>query len=618
MILRFNFRSFQAVLFFLVISSFIMPDRAWASGFETYTMYGFDRVNVRDEYDSDEVFANFRAVNTGRLGHNVLFRGSSPVDPSLNRSTYADRLLRAYKVNAVINLSDTQSDIDSYRTYRYYHSDYYESLLSQGKVLIAQIPANGYETDKYCRELTSRLAFMTRMPGPYYIHCKEGKDRSGISCIVLECLMGADFQSIAEDYVRTFVDFTRTGHSVSDEQKDTIIRTNVRALMGVVTGQPNETDFDKVDLVKAAEAYLKRGGMTEAEIDQLKKNLSVSYDDPVDVFEGNYYGAVFDYDYYVRNYAEAADYAKNDRRMVLRYFVIYGMYNGHSGNGRFSPADYLKKYPELEQMYGSNKEMLYYHYIRHGQYGEGPVFDDPELYVTMMYRSFLFRKPDPSGLENWSELLRIHSCSGAKAVYGFVYSTEYQLLRLEDSEFIKQMYEIVFRRSPDSSGFNDWLEVLANGASRKKVLEGFLNSSEMKNLCALMGVMPGDFNSEDYIDQNYGAASFVAGLYRFGLNRQFKRDELETWTRVIVTGSRSPSGVAIAFLYGKEYRNLKQSDEAFVKLLYYVLLGRLPSNAELNARIIQLKSGLSRAAEIAEICDSDEFRQFCAKKHMKV
>ena len=180
------------------------------------------------------------------------------------------------------------------------------------------------------------------------------------------------------------------------------------------------------------------------------------------------------------------------------------------------------------------------------------------------------------------------------------------------------MYEIVFRRSPDSSGFNDWLEVLANGASRKKVLEGFLNSSEMKNLCALMGVMPGDFNSEDYIDQNYGAASYVAGLYRFGLNRQFKRDELETWTRVIVTGSRSPSGVAIAFLDGKEYRNLKQSDEAFVKLLYYVLLGRLPSNAELNARIIQLKSGLSRAAEIAEICDSDEFRQFCAKKHMKV
>jgi hypothetical protein len=617
-LVRFRIKLTAVILSAVVTVSLINPPTVHASGFETYKMYGFDRVNVRDEYDSDEVYANFRAVNIGGLGHNVLLRGASPVDPALNRSTYADRLLRAYKVNAVINLSNTSSEIDSYRSYRYYHSDYYDSLLSQGKVLVAKIAANGYETEEYCRELTNRLAFMTKIPGPYYIHCKEGKDRSGIGCLLLECLMGADFNSIAEDYVRTFVDFTRIGYSVSPEQRSAIIDTNVRALMGVVTGLPNETDFDKVNLIQAAEAYLKRGGMSDADIVQLKKNLSVSYDDPVDVFDGNYYGPVFDAGYYMSHYPEAAEYAKNDPRKALRYFVIYGMYRGHSGNGKFDPKEYLKENPRLKEMYGSNNEMLYYHYIRHGQYGEGAVYDDPELYVTMMYHSFLSREPDAGGLANWSELLRQHLCSGAKAVYGFVYSQEYQSLNLDDREFIRQMYDIVFKRTPDNSGYNDWLEVLANGATRRKVLEGFLNSSEMKNLCSIMGVNPGEFNSEDYIDNNYGVASFVASLYRHGLKRQFKREELVTWTQILVDGSRSPSGVALAFLDGNEYRNLRQSDESFIRLLYLVLLGRVPSDAELKSRTQQLKAGATRAEVITDICASEEFRQICAKKHMRI
>lgn len=608
----------QLILSFFLVTSLTVTTVVNASGFETYTMYGFERVNVRDEYDSDEVYANFRAVNTGKLGHNVLLRGSSPVDPVLNRSTYADRLLKAYKVNVVINLSDTSAELESYRNYRYYHSDYYDSLMAQGKVLVSKIAATGYETDTYCKELTSRLMFMTKLPGPYYIHCREGKDRSGISCLILECLMGADFRSIAEDYVRTFVDYTRIGYTVSEEQKNAIVNTNVRALMGVVTGLPNETDFDKVNLVQAAENYLKRGGMSDAQVAQLKKNLSLSYDDPVDVFEGNYYGPVFDAKYYMSHYSEAAEYAKNDPKKALRYFVIYGMYRGHSGNGSFTPQDYLQQNPRLKEMYGSSNEMLYYHYIRHGQYGEGAVYDDPERYVTMMYHSFLSREPDAGGLENWSELLRLHTCTGAKAVYGFVYSPEYQSLHLDDREFIRQMYDIVFRRTPDTSGYNDWLEVLANGASRRKVLEGFLNSSEMKNLCALMGVVPGDFGSEDYIDQHYGTASFVASLYRNGLKRQFKREELETWTQIIVNGNRSPSGVALAFLDGKEYQNLKQSDEAFIKMLYNVLLGRNPSDSELKARIQRLKSGITRAGEITDICASEEFRQICVKKHIKI
>lgn len=47
------------------------------------------------------------------------------------------------------------------------------------------------------------VLFINTHPGPYYIHCRLGTDRTGVLSAVLAALSGADWQSIAADYQKT-------------------------------------------------------------------------------------------------------------------------------------------------------------------------------------------------------------------------------------------------------------------------------------------------------------------------------------------------------------------------------------------------------------------------------
>ena len=606
-----------ATVYCLVLSMVLglaAPDTVCASGFETYTMYGFDRVDVRDCYSSDEVYANFRALSGGSLGENVLLRGSSPVDPSLNRSDYVDRLLEAYRVNCVINLADTDEMIEKFRASELYHSWYYDKIQKDGGVLVAKMPAAGYETQDFCRGMCQRLAFIASRPGPYFIHCKEGKDRSAFACMILECLMGVDYGTIAEDYVKTFESYTRDGSFVKKDELELIRKTNVDAFLGVITGYPNETDFTQINLAEAAERYLKRGGVDDKTVALMKRNLSKSFGAPDRVHEGNCYAAVFDADYYMKSYPEAAWYSAGDEGKALEYFVKYGMDKWHMGSANFDASVYLRSGDVLIEMYGMSPKMYYYHYIRHGQYGEGPVCDDPMLYVTRLYRYFLSREPDSEGLVAWTELMKTKRCTGAKAVYGFVYSREYQAMNISDGEFVSQLYRIIFGREPDREGLNAWLGVLNNCATRKKVLEGFLNSDEMRSACMRMGVDPGLFRSSEYVDINYGASSYAAMLYREMLGRRPEADELEAWTYNLTEGGFGAVLTARNFMESDEFTARKLTNRRFVECMYRALLGREATSDEIAARVQDLKDGFTRRYVMFLICETQEFKNLCQRR----
>ena len=152
---------------------------------------------------------------------------------------------------------------------------------------------------------------------------------------------------------------------------------------------------------------------------------------------------------------------------------------------------------------------------------------------------------------------------------------------------------------------------MRNGATRQKVLEGFLNSLEMKNLCNRMGVLPGTFYSSRFVDVHYQTTAFVANLYREGLERTAAEDELEVWTRALVEG-KSASWVAAAFLDGAEFRQREVSDDIFVTILFRTLLKREPGPSEIVFRVGQLAEGMTRGQEVAEICCSDEFGIICS------
>lgn len=56
---------------------------------------------------------------------------------------------------------------------------------------------------EYLNALQKIAKFMISHPGPFYIHCRLGSDRTGVTCAIFSALCGASWKEIAEDYEKT-------------------------------------------------------------------------------------------------------------------------------------------------------------------------------------------------------------------------------------------------------------------------------------------------------------------------------------------------------------------------------------------------------------------------------
>ena len=60
---------------------------------------------------------------------------------------------------------------------------------------------------------------MSKNEGPYYIHCVEGKDRTGFVCAVIEGLANATYEEIVDDYMKTYDNYYGVNESSNREKK---------------------------------------------------------------------------------------------------------------------------------------------------------------------------------------------------------------------------------------------------------------------------------------------------------------------------------------------------------------------------------------------------------------
>jgi len=111
-------------------------------------------------------------------------------------------------------------------------------------------------------------------------------------------------------------------------------------------------------------------------------------------------------------------------------------------------------------------------------------------FVTRFYQQCLDRNPDPLGLEGWSNALFYHDLTGADVARGFIYSPEFIEKNTTNEEYLTILYKAFFNRNPDPAGFNGWLAVLNDGTDRGYVLDGFIYSIEFYELCEDYGIIP--------------------------------------------------------------------------------------------------------------------------------
>ncbi len=239
----------------------------------TYEALGQSYSTDRSTYESDEAFANFRAMSGGNLKENFIFRGASPVDNSRNRASVADSLLKQSGIQCVLDLADSEADMETYLASEDFHSDYTKSLYEQGRVALLSMSAN-YDSDAYKASVAQGMRHLLKYSGPAYIHCMEGKDRTGFVCLLLEALVGASYDEMCADYMETYANYYNISKDETPDRYNAVVSLYFDSFIEYLAGTNDAAQLQTADYTDAAKEYLTSCGMTALEIEQLVTLLS--------------------------------------------------------------------------------------------------------------------------------------------------------------------------------------------------------------------------------------------------------------------------------------------------------------------------------------------------------
>jgi len=132
--------------------------------------------------------------------------------------------------------------------------------------------------------------------------------------------------------------------------------------------------------------------------------------------------------------------------------------------------------------------------------------DKIDDFVDRFYVEVLDRTADADGHDYWSNELRNGTAAGSDLARGFIFSNEYKKKDVDNDSYVRTLYKAFFNREPDTAGYDYWMEQLnKNHAPLDAVLNGFLGSSEFKDLSNSYGITPiheeethkGDSEGED-------------------------------------------------------------------------------------------------------------------------
>ena len=232
-------------------------------GYRTeYDARNLTRTNVRTDYAdlSDADFANFRAVKVTGIRENILYRSSSPIDPDLGRNETAMQAAENAGIRSVINLSDSEAAMTAFEAFA-------DSYYSGCSILNVEMGYDFLSAD-FGEKVKACVLFLIENDGPYLVHCKEGKDRTGMLCAILECFAGASVEEVKADYMATYRNFYHVEQG--NETYDILLRNNLVKTLCALFGVE---DLETANLREKAGSYLSSIGLTEKQLDALRTKL---------------------------------------------------------------------------------------------------------------------------------------------------------------------------------------------------------------------------------------------------------------------------------------------------------------------------------------------------------
>lgn len=226
-----------------------------------------------DDYDCTFCFANLRQLKGGYIKLGTFYRGASPCNNRHGRAKIVDRIISGLGVNYILDLADSHSNVSRYFSKVDYASPFFLKLCQDNKVAYPDLK-NDFTSAKYKEDLGKALKDLIKHEGPFYIHCIEGKDRTGFVCALLEAFMGASLEEIEADYMRTYRDYFGVTKESDPETYALLYELKFLDIALCIAGVHSEKQLGNAKLMLSARRYLMECGLTFDEWSKLWYLLS--------------------------------------------------------------------------------------------------------------------------------------------------------------------------------------------------------------------------------------------------------------------------------------------------------------------------------------------------------
>lgn len=247
-----------------------------------------------------------------------------------------------------------------------------------------------------------------------------------------------------------------------------------------------------------------------------------------------------------------------------------------------------------------------------GDLTEQDRYDAVETFVDFMYNSILGRKSDESGLKGWTEKIFSGEVSLYDAVYSFYNSKEFRGKDLSDEDYVNNVFSVILRREPTSEELSDCCECLGAGIARNALLRKIMLSDELSSTVSEAGFENVGFSPVTELESQYPKQAQVArNYYESILGREPSDVELDSWINKFVYNHAQCADVLHSFYNSVEFTSRKLSDEDYVKNLFISILGRMPSQEEIDWKMQFLDMGVSRNYILRSVVMTEEFLSVC-------
>jgi len=220
---------------------------------------------------NDEDWVNFRLVSTTGMGK-MLYRSSSPINPYLSRAKEADAMLKKYKIKVALNFGNSEQRAKQYAAYKNSYYSKIKVVYLDGRWMSDKTTFNVWypskESELFRKNLVSGFNAIKDNKGPYVVHCTWGKDRTGIFIAILEALMGASWDEIREDYLKSYYNFFKVTPDSEEGRK--IAKYQIELQLKVIF---NVDDLSKANLSECARTYMRELGLSNKNIDKIVDRL---------------------------------------------------------------------------------------------------------------------------------------------------------------------------------------------------------------------------------------------------------------------------------------------------------------------------------------------------------